>query len=84
MSRLLRRTPIGTALVDFGHFWPEVPETLHISAHPRISTAASASCAIRKSPANWQVPIRESSKVRVVAMQKVEGSNPFSRFFAYL
>jgi len=33
--------PIGTALVDFGNFWPEVPEPLHIGAHPRASTGGA-------------------------------------------
>jgi hypothetical protein len=44
--------PIETGIVDFGHFWPEVPETPHIGAHPRVSAAVSADRATRKSPAN--------------------------------
>jgi hypothetical protein len=30
-----------TATFAFGNFWPEVPETPHIGAHPRTSTAAT-------------------------------------------
>ncbi|HEY6551467.1 MAG TPA: hypothetical protein VIY71_09750, partial [Solirubrobacterales bacterium] len=46
------KAAIGTGLRDFGHFWPEVPETPHIGAHPGISAAVSADRATRKSPAN--------------------------------
>jgi len=43
-------------------------------------TVASACGATRKSPANRLVVARESPEAGVVAMQKVVGSNPISRF----
>jgi hypothetical protein len=43
--------------------------------------AVIADCVVRRSPANRWIPARKSSEAGIVAMQKVEGSNPFSRFF---
>jgi hypothetical protein len=35
-----------------------------------------------ETPANGHIHARLASKMGLIAMQKVEGSNPFSRFFA--
>ena len=70
----------GTALHDFGHFLPGVPETPHIGAHPRALATAGAGWVVCNSPANWLVPARKSPEAGVIAMQKVVGSNPISRF----
>jgi hypothetical protein len=39
--------------LDFGHFRPEVPETLHVGAYPRIFTLATRGIINLESPANW-------------------------------
>jgi hypothetical protein len=39
--------------LDFGHFWSEVPETLHIGAYSCIFTLATRGTINLESPANW-------------------------------
>jgi hypothetical protein len=56
------------------------PKTPHIGVYPRPSAAAIASCSAQESPANRSFLARNPPGAGVVAMQKVEGSNPFSRF----
>jgi hypothetical protein len=54
------RSPIGrvgsssdqTASFDFGHFWPEVPETPRIGAYPYVFRLETCQPADHKSPAN--------------------------------
>jgi len=42
----------GTGLLDFRHFWREVPESLHIRAYPFISALNIRDLANYESPAN--------------------------------
>jgi hypothetical protein len=47
-----RRRAIGTGLLDFRHFSPEVPDSLHIRAYPFISALNIRDLANYESPAN--------------------------------
>lgn len=42
----------GTGLLDFRHFWREVPDSLHIGAYPCISAPNTRDLANHESPAN--------------------------------
>jgi hypothetical protein len=46
------RAAIGTGLLDFRHFWREVPDSLHIRAYPCISALNIGDLANYESPAN--------------------------------
>jgi hypothetical protein len=79
-SRFPRPGPIETVSLGFGHFWPEVPETLHIGAHPCIFMWNWRHSVDHKRPANKPIESDLLTDELLIAMQKVEGSNPFSRF----
>jgi hypothetical protein len=57
-----------------------VPETTHIAAYPHESAIPSGSTTSIDSPANRHILREVSNPYQLIAMQKVEGSNPFSRF----
>ena len=73
--------PTGTGPLDFGHFSREVPKTLHIRAYPSYSSVSPLIAAMPKTAANAYSCGARLPDDLAIAMQKVEGSNPFSRFF---
>lgn len=72
----------GTVLGGFGNFLPGVPETLHICTYPAASANRAPISRTRIVPANGGFCDGNLRPAGVVAMQEVEGSSPFSRFFA--
>jgi hypothetical protein len=71
-----------TATSDFGHFCAEVPKSLHIGAYPRVFLIGAFGGTITKSLQGCYIRGQRFSETGVIAMQKVVGSNPISRFFA--
>jgi hypothetical protein len=69
-----------TAISDFGHFCAEVPKSLHIGAYPRVLLIEGGLPRCYESPASGDIRCPLVSETGVIAMQKVEGSNPISRF----
>jgi hypothetical protein len=69
-----------TATSDFGHSCARVPEWLHIGPYPHAFPNAVVCGARYKIPANNHIRCRSGLEGSLIAMQKVEGSNPFSRF----
>jgi hypothetical protein len=57
-----------------------VPETPHISAYLHIFTLDVRSSINHKIPANSLIDGHSSLVTSLIAMQKVVGSNPISRF----
>jgi hypothetical protein len=68
-----------TVTSDFGHFCAEVPKSLHIGAYPRVFADRSRLPRRYKTPASSRIRCPLVSEMGLIAMQKVEGSNPFSR-----
>jgi hypothetical protein len=66
----------------FGHFRAEVPKSLHIGAYPRRIADRGRLPRRCEAPASGHIYCPLVSEMGLIAMQKVEGSNPFSRFFA--
>jgi hypothetical protein len=69
-----------TATSSFGHFCAEVPKSLRIGAYPRISLIDASCGTYYETPASCDIRGGRLSEIGVIAMQKVEGSSPFSRF----
>jgi hypothetical protein len=69
-----------TGPLAFGHFCAEVPKSLHIGAYPRVLLIADRLPRRNETPASGHIRWPPASKTGLIAMQKVEGSNPFSRF----
>jgi hypothetical protein len=57
-----------------------VPETLHIGTYPHIIMWEVRDLLNHKSPAKEGDSGQDLFGALLIAMQKVEGSNPFSRF----
>src|SRR5213083_3119786 len=82
-----RRDPISllldnrTALSDFGHSCAGVPDWLHIGAYPHAFPNCSRLPRCYEIPANAHIRYQPGSEMGLIAMQKVVGSNPISRFF---
>ncbi len=75
-----RDRPNRTTTPHLGHFCAEVPKSLHIAAYPRVLLIAAVCHAAAKplQAAVFQYPL--VSEMGLIAMQKVVGSNPISRF----
>lgn len=69
-----------TASSNFGHSSARVPEWLHIGAYPHAFPDRARLRRRCEIPANKPIHYQLGSEIRLIAMQKVEGSNPFSRF----
>jgi hypothetical protein len=65
---------------DFGHSRARVPEWLHIGAYPHAFPDRGRLRCRYETPATEHIRCQPRSKAGLIAMQKVEGSNPFSRF----
>jgi hypothetical protein len=70
-----------TATSDLRHSCARVPEWLHIGAYPHVFPKGSHLRSHCETPATEAIRYWPKSKTGLIAMQKVEGSNPFSRFF---
>jgi hypothetical protein len=57
-----------------------VPEWLHIGAYPHTFSDSRPLRRRYEIPANEHIRCWPEPKMGLIAMQKVEGSNPFSRF----
>jgi hypothetical protein len=71
-----------TGLLDFGHSWRGVPETLHIGTYPHIFMWEVRDLLNIKALQKRVIEAKTCSAPLLIAMQKVVGSNPISRFFA--
>jgi hypothetical protein len=69
-----------TAPSSFGHFCGEVPKSLHIGAYPHALRGICSVSSIVKALQIAPIQPGSSPMTCLIAMQKVEGSNPFSRF----
>ena len=82
--RCIPRLGTGTTSASLGHFWREVPDSLHIRACPFLFAVRGAfawSCKAAANGQNQKIRGRGSLVTLAIAMQKVVGSNPISRFF---
>jgi hypothetical protein len=70
-----------TATSDFGHSCARVPEWLHIGAYPHAFPDRSRLQSRYEAPANEPIRCLRALEGHLIAMQKVVGSNPISRFF---
>jgi hypothetical protein len=70
-----------TATSNFGHSSARVPEWLHIGAYPHAFAHCSHLGLRYETPATEHIRCRSGLEVGLIAMQKVVGSNPISRFF---
>jgi hypothetical protein len=68
-----------TATPDFGHSWARVPDWLHIGAYPHAFPDRGRLQYCYEAPANEPILCLSALEGDLIAMQKVEGSNPFSR-----
>jgi hypothetical protein len=68
------------ATSNFGHSRVRVPEWLHIGAHPHAFPIAGRLRRHYESPAIQHIRGRPGSETGLIAIQKVVGSNPISRF----
>lgn len=57
-----------------------MPEWLHIGAYPHVSPISRLSTCRYERPANEHIGRQLASEAGLIAMQKVVGSNPISRF----
>jgi hypothetical protein len=71
-----------TATSNFGHSRARVPEWLHIGAYPHAFLIAGRLQRRYETPVTGHIRHRPESAMGLIAMQKVVGSNPISRFFA--
>jgi hypothetical protein len=71
-----------TATSNFGHSSARVPEWLHIGAYPHAFANCRRLGLRYETPATEHIRCRSGLEVGLIAMQKVVGSNPISRFFA--
>jgi hypothetical protein len=69
-----------TAIFNFGHFCAEVPKSLHIGSYPGRIRDWGLQARYYESPASCDIRAAPLPQIGLIAMQKVEGSNPFSRF----